>query len=162
MRCYWNDAAASDGLLRNGWLHTGDIGCRDSDGYFWFKGRRKEIIVRGGANISPQEVEEALYLHPAVAETGVIGMPDPLYGERVIAFLSRRLGAQASEDELLEHMRQRLADHKIPERLIFMSELPKGPTGKVHRRASKIWRSPIPAYWKSGLRRKREMPIVHR
>jgi acyl-coenzyme A synthetase/AMP-(fatty) acid ligase len=64
-------------------------------------------------------------------------MPDPLYGERVIAFLSRRLGAQASEDELLEHMRQRLADHKISERLIFMSELPKGPTGKVHRRGLK-------------------------
>jgi acyl-coenzyme A synthetase/AMP-(fatty) acid ligase len=108
--------------------------CRDSDGYFWFKGRKKEIIVRGGSNISPQEVEEALHLHPAVAEAGVIGMPDPLYGERVIAFLSRRPDAHASEEELLEHARQRLADHKVPERIIFMSELPKGPTGKVHRR----------------------------
>jgi long-chain acyl-CoA synthetase len=134
---YWKDADATDALLRGGWLHTGDIGRRDSDGYFWFKGRKKEIIVRGGSNISPQEVEEALYLHPAVAEAGVIGMPDPLYGERVIAFLSLRPDAQAAEEEILQHMRQRLADHKIPERLIFMSELPKGPTGKVHRRGLK-------------------------
>jgi long-chain acyl-CoA synthetase len=134
---YWKDADATDALLRGGWLHTGDIGRRDSDGYFWFKGRKKEIIVRGGSNISPQEVEEALYLHPAVAEAGVIGMPDPLYGERVIAFLSLRPDAQAAEEEILEHMRQRLSDHKVPERLIFMSELPKGPTGKVHRRGLK-------------------------
>jgi long-chain acyl-CoA synthetase len=132
---YWKDAAATEELLRTGWLHTGDLGRRDSDGYFWFKARKKEIIIRGGVNVSPQEVEEAFYSHPAVAEAGIIGMPDPVYGERVIAFLSPRPDAHVSEEELLEHARQRLADHKVPERIIFLSELPKGLTGKVHRRA---------------------------
>jgi long-chain acyl-CoA synthetase len=73
---YWNDPAATGALLRNGWLHAGDLGSRDSDGYFWFQGRKKTIIIRGGSNISPQEVEEVLYQHPQVFEAGVIGIPD--------------------------------------------------------------------------------------
>ncbi len=84
---YWNDPAATAALLSEGWLHTGDLGSCDSDGYFWFEGRKKQIIVHGGSNISPQEVEEALYQHPAVLEAGVIGVPDPIYGERVVAFV---------------------------------------------------------------------------
>ena len=134
---YWNDAPATEALLRDGWLHTGDLASRDSDGYYWFKGRKKEIIIRGGSNISPQEVEEALYQHPSVMEVGVVGMPDPILGERVIAFVSLRPTDAPSEKELIEFVRQRLADYKTPERILFIEQLPKGLTGKVQRRALK-------------------------
>jgi long-chain acyl-CoA synthetase len=134
---YWNDAAATEALLRGGWLHTGDLATRDSDGYFWFKGRKKEIIIRGGSNISPQEVEEVLYHHPAVFEAGVIGAPDPTYGEAVIAFVSLRNGNAPSEAELRAYVRARLADYKVPERILFIPALPTGITGKVHRPALK-------------------------
>ncbi len=134
---YWEDPGATAEALRNGWLHTGDLGRRDSDGYYWFEGRSKEIIIHGGSNISPQEVEEAIYSHPAVLEAAVIGMPDPAYGEQVVAFVSLREGLAASEPELREHARQRLADYKVPERILFLPELPKGITGKLQRRVLK-------------------------
>jgi long-chain acyl-CoA synthetase len=130
---YWNDPSATQSLLRGGWLHTGDLASRDYDGYLWFQGRRKEIIVRAGSNISPQEVEEVLYQHPGVLEAGVTGTPDPVYGERVVAFVSLRKGAALGEKELREHLRIWLADYKVPERILFTPELPKGATGKVHR-----------------------------
>jgi long-chain acyl-CoA synthetase len=131
--CYWNDAGATDALMRGGWLHSGDLARRDSDGYFWFRGRKKEIIVRGGSNVSPQEVEEVLYQHPAVFEAGVVGAPDRVYGERVVAFVSARNGNAPSEQELREYARRSLADYKVPEKILFLAQLPKGPTGKVHR-----------------------------
>ena len=134
---YWNDPAASSELLRDGWLYTGDLAERDSDGYYWFRGRLKQIIVRAGSNISPQEVEEALYQHPAVFEAGVVGKPDPVYGETVAAFVSLRPGAKADESELKEFARRRLADYKAPETVVILPELPKGLTGKVFRRALK-------------------------
>jgi long-chain acyl-CoA synthetase len=134
---YWNDPAATEALLRGAWLHTGDLGSRDADGYIWFKGRKRQIIIRAGSNISPQEVEEALYQHPAVLEAGVIGSPDPVYGELVVAFVSLRNGATPSEQELREHARRSLADYKVPERILFIPELPKGTTGKVQRSALK-------------------------
>jgi long-chain acyl-CoA synthetase len=118
-------------------MHTGDLASRDNDGYYWFKGRLKQLIIRGGSNISPQEVEEALYQHPAVLEAGVIGAPDPVYGEMVVAFVALREGRQATPVELHQFVRQRLADYKIPERILFLDELPKSPTGKVQRRALK-------------------------
>ena len=130
---YWNDPIATEALLRGGWLHTGDLGTRDADGYFWFEGRKKEIIIYGGSNISPQEVEEVLYQYPAVFEAGVVGAPDGTYGETVVAFVSLRNGRGPSEQELREFVRGRLADYKIPERIHFIPELPKGTTGKVHR-----------------------------
>ena len=116
---------ATADLLRGGWLHTGDPGCLDPDGYLWFKGRLKQIIIRAGSNISPQEVEEALYQHPAVLEAGVVGMPDEAYGEAVVAFVALRAGP-ATQEELREHTRARLADYKVPERIHFIAELPKG------------------------------------
>jgi acyl-CoA synthetase (AMP-forming)/AMP-acid ligase II len=134
---YWNDPAATAALFRNGWLHTGDLACRDAEGYLWFKGRKKEIIIRGGSNISPQEAEEVLYQHPGVKEAGVVGMPDPILGERVIAFVSVRAAGAPSESELTAWARQRLADYKTPERIVFIEQLPKGLTGKVQRRALK-------------------------
>jgi long-chain acyl-CoA synthetase len=134
---YWNDPAATDALLRGGWLHTGDLGSRDCDGYLWFKGRKKQIIIRAGSNISPQEVEEVLYHHPAVFEVAVVGVPDPIYGELVMAFVSLRKGAAPGEQELREYARRSLADYKVPERIYFLPELPKGSTGKLDRSAMK-------------------------
>ncbi len=132
---YWRNPEATADALRNGWFHTGDLVSRDDDGYYWFRGRLKEIIIRGGSNISPQEVEEALYTHPAVLEAGVIGKPHEVWGEVVLAVVALREGQSASELELREHARKTLADYKVPEHIHFMATLPKGVTGKVHRKA---------------------------
>jgi long-chain acyl-CoA synthetase len=110
---------------------------RDSDGYFWFRGRLKEIIIRGGSNISPQEVEDALYSHPAVLEAGVVGLPHEIWGETVVAVVALREGASGDEADIVAHARRTLADYKVPERVHFLPVLPKGPTGKVLRRALK-------------------------
>lgn len=134
---YWENPEATAETLREGWLYTGDLVRRDADGYFWFMGRKKEIIIRCGSNISPQEVEDALYQHPAVLQAGVIGTPHPVYGEQVVAFVSLRDGQETSEQQLIEFARKRLADYKTPERILFLRDLPKGPTGKVQRRALK-------------------------
>lgn len=134
---YWNDPEATKVLFRDGWLHTGDLASRDANGYFWFKGRPKQIIIRGGSNISPQEVEEALYQHPAVLEAGVIGEPDPVLGEKVAAFVVLREGHQPEPEELRQSARQHLADYKVPEKIVYLDELPKSPTGKVQRSALK-------------------------
>jgi long-chain acyl-CoA synthetase len=123
--------------MRGGWLHTGDLGARDADGFIWFKGRKKEVIIRAGSNISPQEVEEALYKHPAVLEAGVIGVPDPGTIERVAAFVVLRDGHATNAGELCAFARQHIADYKAPEEIHFLKELPKNPVGKVQRRALK-------------------------
>jgi long-chain acyl-CoA synthetase len=129
---YWGDTPFEDG-----WLKTGDLVDVDADGFVWFRGRAKEIIVRGGSNISPQEVEETLYRHPAVAEAGVIGERDDYWGETVLAYVALREGQSASGDELVDFARQHLAEYKCPSRVVFLPVLPKGPTGKVQRRALK-------------------------
>ena len=132
---YWNDPDATSQTIVDGWLKTGDLCRRDAEGYFWFEGRKKEIIIRGGSNISPQEVEGALLQHEAVMEAGVVGVRDEILGERVTAFVSLRDGWLICDKELREFTRQRLADYKVPDRIFFLSMLPKGPTGKVQRRA---------------------------
>jgi long-chain acyl-CoA synthetase len=134
---YWENERATADTFDDGWLRTGDLVRRDADGYYWFEGRVKQIIIRCGSNISPQEVEEALYHHPAVLEAGVIGMPDPEVGEKVVAFVALREGRTANEQELRDLVRSRIADYKAPERVIFLEVLPKGLTGKVQRRALK-------------------------
>jgi long-chain acyl-CoA synthetase len=122
---YWENPKATSETLRDGWVYTGDLGHRDADGYIWFEARKKAIIVRGGFNISPQEVEEQLYSHPDVMEAAVVGEPVPVYGERVVAFVALRDGATITEDELKEHVGERLADIKVPERVLFVPSLPK-------------------------------------
>jgi long-chain acyl-CoA synthetase len=134
---YWDDPGATAATFDDGWLRTGDLVRRDADGFYWFEGRVKEIIIRGGSNISPQEVEEALYHHPAVLEAGVIGMPDPVHGEKVIAFVALRDGLTVGEEQLQDLVRSRVADYKTPEHIAFLPVLPKGLTGKVERRALK-------------------------
>ncbi len=133
---YWREAP-----LEDGWLKTGDLVEADADGYLWFRGRKKEIIVRGGSNISPQEVEETLYRHAAVAEAGVIGEPNEYWGEVVVAYVALRKGHSASAEELVAFARRHLAEYKCPERVLFLPGLPMGITGKVQRRALKELRA---------------------
>src|SRR5262249_17362982 len=132
-RGYWNDTATTEAVHRDGWFLTGDLGMRDADGFFWFKGRKKEIIIRGGSNISPRGGEEALRQPPAVLEAGCVGEPHALQGEQVVAFVALRGGHSAGADELRAFARERLADYKVPERILFLESLPKGITGKVQR-----------------------------
>ncbi len=127
--------------FEEGWLKTGDLVEIDPDGFVWFRGRKKEIIVRGGSNIAPQEVEETLYKHPAVGEAGVIGDPDEYWGEKVVAYVALRQGHDASPEELMAFARQHLAEYKCPEQIVFLPALPKGATGKVQRRALKELRT---------------------
>jgi len=134
---YWNNPDATRQAFRDGWFLTGDLAHEDADGFYWFDGRKKEIIVRGGSNVSPQEVEEAIYQHPAVAEVAVVGVPDERWGEIVVAGVALRTEGAVSEHDLIAFVRERLSLYKCPERILFMASLPKGPTGKVLRRAVK-------------------------
>ncbi len=132
---YWDDPKATAAAIHGGWLHTGDLGRRDADGYYWFEGRTKDVIIRGGSNISPGEVEGVLIAHPAVTEAGVVGAPDPAMRQVVWAYVALRAGTQASEAELKAWARERIAAYKIPARIIFMDSLPKGVTGKIDRKS---------------------------
>lgn len=131
---YWNDPDATGAALKDGWLHTGDLAKQDADGFYWFAGRSKEIIIRGGSNVSPQEVEEALYQHPAVREVAVVGKPDERWGEVIVAFVALKDNATVTSEELISFAAQRIANYKVPEAIFFEAALPKGPTGKVARR----------------------------
>jgi long-chain acyl-CoA synthetase len=117
--------------LRGGWLHTGDLGHRDDDGYFFVVDRKKDLVIRGGYNVYPREVEEALHTHPAVAEAAVVGRPDDRLGEEVVAVVSLTPGARATPEDLATHCRQQLAAYKYPREIRIVDELPKGPTGKI-------------------------------
>jgi long-chain acyl-CoA synthetase len=135
MTGYWQDPDATAAAMRDGWFHTGDLARCDADGYYWFAGRKKEIIIRGGSNISPQEVEAVLYEHPAVSEAAVVGRPDAVWGEVVVAHIVLRQGHVLNERDLIAFARERIADYKTPEAVVFHSELPKSATGKIQRRA---------------------------
>ena len=138
MRTYLNNAKVTEESFRNGWFLTGDLGYFDDDGYLWFRGRRKQLILHDGSNISPQEVEEVFYHHPAVFEVGVIGVPDKFEGEMVHAFVALKPSAEpVSERELLEFAKEHLADYKLPENITFIDALPKGATGKIDRKLLK-------------------------
>lgn len=132
---YLNNPAATAESFREGWFRTGDLGYFDGDGYLWFKGRIKQIIIRGGSNISPQEVEEAFYQHPDVLEAAAIGVPDPKWGETVKAYVALKPESQpVSAEVMLDFVRHRIADYKVPESIEFVPVLPKGVTGKIDRR----------------------------
>lgn len=131
---YDQNPSATAETLRDGWVHTGDLGRLDADGCLYIVGRKRDMIIRGGANIYPAEVEEAIYAHPAVVECAVIGVADPLYGETVKAVVVVGDTMQLSEQELIVHCRARLATYKVPGLVSFVSTLPKGPTGKILKR----------------------------
>jgi long-chain acyl-CoA synthetase len=134
MKGYWRRPDATAETIRDGWLHSGDLGRRDSDGYFYVVDRKKELIIRGGYNVFPREVEEVLYEHPDVREAAVVGFPDPEHGEEIGAAVVLREGASATAEDLREHVRSQLAAYKYPRRIWFLDELPKGPTGKILKR----------------------------
>lgn len=131
---YYNNPQTTAETLCDGWVRTGDLGKLDADGYLSIVGRQKDLIIRGGANIYPTEVEDALYGHPAIAECAVIGCPDEVYGEIVKAVVVFKEGSRASTSELSAHCATLLAAYKIPTIFEPVNELPKGPTGKILKR----------------------------
>ena len=128
---YWKQPEATTEVLRDGWFWTGDLATIDADGYVFIVDRKKDMIISGGYNIYPREVEEVLYRHPAVGECAVIGLPDRDWGERVTAVLALKPGRAATAEELIEHCRGLLAGYKMPRGVQFMDELPKSPAGKI-------------------------------
>ncbi len=135
MKGYWNRPEETKAALdENGWLHTGDIAYMDEDGYFYIVDRKKDMIIAGGYNIYPREVEEVLYQHPKVLECAVIGVPDEYRGETVKAFIVLRPGEVATEQEIIEFCKKNLAAYKVPKLVEFVDELPKSAVGKVLRR----------------------------
>ena len=134
MKGYWNQPHATAETLRGGWLHTGDVGHLDADGYLYITDRKKDMIISGGSNIYPRELEEVICTHPAVHEVAVIGVPDPKWGENVKAVVVVRPGARVSESEIVEHCRRGLASYKKPASVDFVAELPKNAYGKILKR----------------------------
>ncbi|MCH9037251.1 MAG: AMP-binding protein, partial [Chloroflexi bacterium] len=134
MKGYWKADDATSQTIRDGWLYTGDMGYVDEDGYIFLAGRAKDIIIRAGENISPEEVEVALHSHPAIDEAAVIGVPDSQWGEAIKAIVVLKDGAHATTEEIIEHCRERMASFKKPESVVFVDELPRNPMGKVLKR----------------------------
>jgi long-chain acyl-CoA synthetase len=134
MKGYYRMPDVTAETVRDGWLHTGDIGRMDADGNLYIVDRKKDMIIRGGLNVYPRDIEEVLFEHPAVAEAAVIGRPDPRYGEEVIAFVVLRRDAKATADDILTFCRERLAKYKAPKEVHFLDSLPRSGVGKVVRR----------------------------
>lgn len=134
MKGYWNRPEETQEVLKDGWLHTGDMGYMDEEGYFYIVDRKKDMIIASGYNIYPREIEEVLYEHPAVKEVVVAGVPDPYRGETVKAYIVLKEGATVTEDELNKFARKNLAAYKVPRKYEFRDELPKTTVGKILRR----------------------------
>ncbi|MDT5268751.1 MAG: long-chain acyl-CoA synthetase [Acidobacteriota bacterium] len=140
---YFKNDEATARAFRGGWFHTSDVGFRDAEGFYHIIDRKSDMIIRGGENIYPREIDELLYKHPAVAEAAAFGVPDPLYGEDVAAFVVLKEGREASSEEIAAYCREHLADFKCPKTVRVVASLPKGPTGKVLKRElQKQWQKP--------------------
>jgi long-chain acyl-CoA synthetase len=134
MAGYWNSPAETAATLRGGWLHTGDIGRVDADGYLYVVDRKKDLIIRGGFNVFPRDVEDVLLQHPAVAMAGVVGRPDDRLGEEIVAFVSLRPGTQATPAQITDFARERLAAHKYPREVNIVDAVPLTSVGKLDRK----------------------------
>ncbi len=130
---YKNPAATRAAFTDDGWFRTGDLGYRDGDGFFFITGRLKELIIKGGENIAPREIDDVLYQHPTVLEAAACGVPDARYGQEVVACVRLRDGERRDEAALIAHCEARLGRFRAPRRIHFMAELPKGPSGKIQR-----------------------------
>lgn len=147
MTSYWHLPEATEKTLRDGWLYTGDAARMDEEGFVYIQDRIKDMIVTGGENVYPKEVENALFDHPAVADAAVIGVPDEKYGEAILAFIVTREGCELSLEEMIAFSRERLAGYKVPRQMDIISEIPRNPSGKVLK---KDLREP---YWEGVERR---------
>lgn len=135
MKGYWKRPEATAESIKDGWFHSGDVATRDSDGYYFIVDRKKDMIIRGGFNVYPREIEEVLYAHPAVAEAAVIGIPHASHGEEVKAVIAKKPGHDAvSAEDVIAYCKERLAAYKYPRVVEFRDALPKGPTGKILKR----------------------------
>lgn len=137
MHGYLNKPDATRETVVDGWLHTGDIGYMDADGYVYITDRKKDLIIKGAENISPREIEEGLYSHPAIAEAAVFGVPHETYGEDIVAAVIVRDGQAVSEAELQQHLSGYVTKFKVPSRIVLLESFPKGPSGKILKRALK-------------------------
>jgi acyl-CoA synthetase (AMP-forming)/AMP-acid ligase II len=144
MQSYYNLPEATAANLTDGWIHTGDAGYLDEEGYLYLKDRMKDMVVSGGENIYPVEVENALAMHASVTDVAVIGVPDDKFGEALLAFVVLQPGAALSVDEMVEFCRDKIAGYKIPRKLEIIDELPRNPSGKILK---KILRAP---YWEAA------------
>jgi long-chain acyl-CoA synthetase len=138
MKGYWNREDATKESIRDGWFFTGDMGKVDEDGYFSIVDRKKEMIIRGGYNVYPREIEEVLYEHEAVQEAAVIGVPDESMGEEVAAVVVLKEGKEVDESALRDFVKGEVAGYKYPRKIFFVDELPKGPTGKILKREIEV------------------------
>ena len=139
MKGYWNRPDANrEAITEDGWFRTGDMAKMDEDGYFFIVDRKKDLIIRGGYNVYPREIEEVLYEHPAVQEAAVIGVPHDELGEEVGAAVVLKEGESVDEDELKSYVKEQVAAYKYPRKVWFMDELPKGPTGKILKREIEV------------------------
>jgi acyl-CoA synthetase (AMP-forming)/AMP-acid ligase II len=134
MEGYWRRPDDTSAAIRDGWFHTGDAGSMDADGFLFIRDRIKDMIVSGGENIYPAELESTLMGHPAVADVAVIGVPDDRWGESVRAIVVRRPDAELSEQELIDWSRERLAGFKRPRSVSFTDTIPRNPSGKILKR----------------------------
>ena len=134
MKGYYKREVATQDTIVNGWFHSGDIGKRDAEGYYFIVDRKKDLIIRGGMNIYPREIEEVLYQHPSILEAAVVGLPDPIRGEEVKAFIALRHGCSLEPNEVRQYCRDHMARYKCPTYVEILAELPKGSTGKILKR----------------------------
>jgi fatty-acyl-CoA synthase len=133
MQGYWDDPAATAAAVVNGWMHTGDLGTMDEAGNVSVVGRLTDMIIRGGENIYPREIEEILFTHPAVESVQVVGVPDEKFGEEVAVFIIAAHGAEVSGDEIRDFCRERLARFKVPRHVFTVDEFPMTVTGKIQK-----------------------------
>jgi long-chain acyl-CoA synthetase len=134
MKGYWNNPEETAEILIDGWLHTGDVGYVDDDGYFWITDRKKDLIIKGGENISPRTIEEVLFMHPKILEAAVIGMKDDIYGENIKAFLVLNPGETATAEEIVDYCRTKLTNFLLPKEVAFLKSFPKSLVGKILKR----------------------------
>ena len=135
MKGYWGrDDATAEVMSDDGWFHSGDMARVDEDGYFFIVDRKKELIIRGGYNVYPREIEEVLYEHEGILEAAVVGVPDESMGEEVGAAVVLKKGEDVSADDLKAYVKEEVANYKYPRKIWFVDELPKGPTGKILKR----------------------------
>ena len=133
MKGYWDDPERTSDAVQNGWMHTGDLATIDDEGYCRILGRSKDMLIRGGENVYPAEIEEFLITHPNISQAQVFGLPDPKYGEEVAVWIILQSGAKMTEDELRDWCRGRIAHYKVPRYVCFVEEMPMTVTGKPQK-----------------------------